>query len=336
MSRRRLLIRLLYSFALLCAALVTVGIVLLLESKDRIFDQSVARVDTVEETDVAFPVSVNIHTKKIVEDPAVNDFFTETLANSTESEYNWWNQMAALLFANDWYQNLASPVSRIVVIWPGERKEEVTKHIGDVLRWSEEDREDFQLLMDTAPPVLTEGKYFPGQYVTHRYATPHDVADTIYTSLEDEVFSRYTNEVAAQVPLEDALIIASLIEREASSFSNMREVSGVIWNRLFIDMPLQLDATLQYVRGSKTYEPAWWPVVRPRDKFIDSPYNTYQNEGLPPAPIASPSTEAILAALNPIQTECLFYFHTDDGGYYCSETYEEHVQKLRSLYGRGK
>tara|TARA_B100000508_G_scaffold59047_1_gene45828 strand:- start:5383 stop:6351 length:969 start_codon:yes stop_codon:yes gene_type:complete len=322
----------------LCVVLATTGIVVLLESKNKIFDSAVAKMEqTKTETGVtSFPVSVNVYTQEIVEHPAINSFFGDTLALNDSSENNWWNQMAALLFSRDWYQNLASPVSRIVVIWPGERKEEATKNIGDVLRWSNDDRQTFQLLMDANSPIMNEGKYFPGQYVTHRYATPQDMVDVIYNSFESEVLSRYTPEVEAQVPLKEALIIASLIEREASSFTNMREVSGVIWNRLFDEMPLQLDATLQYVRGSKPYESAWWPAVRPRDKFIESAYNTYQNEGLPPAPIANPSTEAILAALNPVRTECVFYFHTDEGDYYCSKTYEEHVSKLRSLYGRGK
>ena len=83
--------------------------------------------------------------------------------------------------------------------------------------------------------------------------------------------SRYTDEIKLQVPLENALVIASLLEREAHDFTDMRYISGVIWNRLFIDMPLQLDATLQYARGSRTSESRWWPKIVPRDKFIESP-----------------------------------------------------------------
>lgn len=336
MTRRSGIFRLLYSFVILCAILATIGIVLLLESKDQIFDRSIAR-NTVEEVEIeAFPVSVNVHTKEIIEDPAFDAFFSNTLANNESSENNLWNQMAALLFSHDWYQNLASPVSRIVVIWPGERKEEIAKNIGDVLRWNDTDKEAFMEIIDSSSPIISDGKYFPDQYVTHRYATPNDVASEILSTFETRILSRYTDDVAEQVPLEDALVIASLIEREANTFENMREVSGVIWNRLFMDMPLQLDATLQYVRGSSPYESKWWPAVRPRDKFLESPYNTYQNEGLPPAPIANPSTEAIIAALNPIQTNCVYYFHTEDGSYHCSETYEDHVEKLRSIYGRGK
>lgn len=307
---------------------------LLLKSKILIFEQTTKRSESSRTAD-PFPVSVNAFEQTIVEDPLVDQYYRQHLATDSGSTDRWWNQFAAVFATRSWYQHLASPVSRIIVVWPGERKEEIANNIGDVLRWDAADRAEFIHLMDTSKPALPEGKYFPGQYTTHRYATPQDVVNTLRESFETAVLDRYTPEVQAQVPLEDALIIASLIEREASDFGNMREVSGVIWNRLFIEMPLQLDATLQYARGSRPTEPSWWPAVRPQDKFLASPYNTYEHVGLPPTPIANPSTEAIIAALNPVMTDCLYYFHTERGGYHCSKTYEEHVGKLRSLYGRG-
>jgi UPF0755 protein len=230
---------------------------------------------------------------------------------------------------------MGSPVSRIIVIWPGERKEEVAKNVGGVLRWTATDRQKFIDLVDNTDPILTEGKYYPGHYVTHRRATPEEIATMIYEEFSTEILDRYTEEVREVVPLEDAIVIASLLEREASDFNNMREISGVIWNRLFIDMPLQLDATLQYARGSRSYETRWWPRVVPQDKFIDSPFNTYQNKDLPPGAISNVSSESILAALNPIKTNCIYYFHSKNREYYCSTTYEEHVEKLRAVYGRG-
>lgn len=101
-------------------------------------------------------------------------------------------------------------------------------------------------------------------------------------------------------------------------------------------MPLQLDATLQYAKGSRASEKEWWPVPKPADKYLKSPFNTYANKGLPPAPIANPSAASVLAALNPVPTDCYYYFHADNAEYYCSKTYEEHVRKLRAVFGRGK
>lgn len=335
MSVNQILIRSIFSLSIICTVGVMVGIIFLTESKTIIFNNVSPEYKEKPEVIEPFPVSVNIHTEVIDSNPEVDNYFYNTLASAPEDKKHWWNQVAAVFSSKAWYQNLASPISRIIVIWPGERKEEIAKNVGDVLGWSKDDRAKFISLIDNTPPLLTEGKYFPGQYVAHKKATPEDIYQTIVDKFSTEILQRYTPEVEAWVPLQDALIIASLLEREASDFNNMREVSGVIWNRIFIDMPLQLDATLQYVKGSAANEKKWWPIVRPQDKYLKSPYNTYSNKGLPPTPIANPSAEAVLAALNPIQTECLYYFHTSKGEYYCSKTYEEHVQNLKAIYGKG-
>lgn len=329
------LVRTLTSLVIILTIAAVIGIVLLVQSKQHIISYAEKKAAEAElATFVPFPVSVDVATKTIIDNPTVTDYYSNSLAVAPRKEDNWWNQVAALFGSKQWYQNLASPVGRIITIWPGQRKEEVAKDVGDVLNWDKEQRTEFKQLVDASEPVILEGKYFPGQYVAHRGATPADIQSLLAESFQTEVLNRYTPEVAAKVPLTDTLIIASLLEREASDFENMREISGVIWNRLFTDMPLQLDATLQYVKGSSPSQPKWWPLVRPSDKYLDSPFNTYKNKGLPPAPIANPSAEAILAALNPKVTDCLFYFHSKKA-YYCSPTYEEHVKKLRAIYGRG-
>ena len=331
---RKILIRGLYGIILLLCILTTAGIGLLLESKKFVFENTASEENSVEVIDSSpFPVSVDPVARTIIETDLLGNHIYETLAQEEEEQNTWQSKVVAFLFERDWYQNLASPVSRIVVIWPGERKEEVVKGIGDVLRWNAEQRNTFTALIEESEPALSEGKFYPGEYIAHRGATPEEVALMIQEKFNTDILNRYTSEVEAQVPLEDALIIASLLEREARDFENMREISGVIWNRLFIDMPLQLDATLQYARGGTTK--SWWPAVKPADKYVKSAYNTYANEGLPPGPIANPSAAAVLAALNPLSTDCLYYFHDAEANYYCSETYEEHVQKLRAMYGRG-
>jgi len=314
--------------------IIILSLTILIKSKEHIFAWANNYVEN-QRKNSPFPVGVNIASKVIIDNPEVNIFYSETLSGSPTSKDRWWNKTAAVLSNKTWYQNLASPVSRIVVIWPGERKEEIAKNIGDILRWNREDRNAFLELVDSTEPIITDGKYFPGQYVTRLDATPDEVKQLISERFQAEILNRYTAKVSDQVPLTDALIIASLLEREAGDFYNMREVSGVIWNRLFINMPLQLDATLQYVKGSDLNEPKWWPAIRPADKFLKSPFNTYQNKNLPPSPIANSSAEAILAALNPIITDCLYYFHSIKGEYSCSATYEEHVAKLKIVYGQG-
>jgi len=314
----------------LVAAIVGVSIsaLIVIESKQQVYKATSAPISV-----TPFPVSVDPSNATITAPFMVEEFYSEYIASDTSN--SWLSKVAAVLQTNQIYQQLASPVSRIIVVWPGERSEEVTKNIGDVLRWDASQRAEFVTLMDANEFDFSQGFIPPGKFVTHRSASPADIADLLKEEFKTTVSDRYTDEVAAYITLDETLVIASLIEREARDFENMREVSGVIWNRIFIDMPLQLDASLQYAKANNPYEPNWWPAVRPADKFIDSPFNTYQNKGLPPEPIANPSVDAIVAALNPYTTECVYYFHSRTREYYCSVTYEEHVRKLQEVYGTG-
>lgn len=333
---QKFLIRVAYSLVLLFCVLATAGIGTLLETKQLVYDNNTIERNAEEIGVEPFPVSVDPVAQTIVSEDLLHTEVFDTLAQEQAESESFTSKIVAFFFKREWYQNLASPVSRILVIWPGERKEEVAKNIGDILRWDAAQRTEFIRLISVAEPTIGEGKFYPGQYVAHREATPEEVATLIHDKFTTDVLNRYTKEVEAQVPIHDALTIASLLEREASDFENMREVSGVIWNRLFINMPLQLDATLQYARAGKATEKNWWPTPKPADKFIDSPYNTYAYKGLPPGPISNASAAAILAALNPYPTDCLYYFHDADGGYHCSVTYEEHVANLKLQYGRGR
>lgn len=286
-------------------------------------------------TEEPFPVGVDVARQEITELPHVEEFFTEHTDQKEHKKTAWIQKALGKLALSGLYQNLASLSERILVIQPGERKEQIASHFGKILGWSAEDQKRFLELVTTTNPVVAEGKFFPGTYSVKRGATPEEVAWIILDTFNKKVFDHYSDDVAAKVPLRDALTIASLLEREAYSFDDMREISGVIWNRLFAGMKLQIDATLQYAKGTNSAK-TWWPTPVPKDKYINSSYNTYLHEGLPPAPIANPSVAAILAALNPIKTDCMYYFHDKDSAFHCAATYEEHVALLKTYYGRGK
>jgi hypothetical protein len=283
---------------------------------------------------MSFPVSIDPKNKTITDDPRLYEFISSELASNHTPSRRTQSLFAIateIFFTHHWYQQLASPISRTIVIYSGQRTEEVSANFAKILRWTTAEREQFHTLVSALPPHFLDGTLYPGRYVVERESSPETVAEQILTAFNAAVSTRYTSEIEAIIPLTDTLIIASLIEREAYDFADMRIISGIIWNRLFINMPLQIDASLQYIRGSEPSE-KWWPVPRPADKFLNSPFNTYQNKGLPPAPIANPSIDAIVAALNPIATDCLFYFHTNDGTFYCTETYEEHVTLLKEKF----
>lgn len=293
-----------------------------------------SETEIVEFKSIGFPISVDPLKKEINEDPRLASFINNNLAIETvnRKQKNLFDKFLVQISTWDLYQNLASPSSRTLVIYSGERKEEVAKNFSDILKWSYAEKENFLNLITETDPKISEGKFFPGHYTVTVKESPEKVSALINEQFSENILDNYSETLAQKVPLKDAIIIASLLEREAYDFSDMREISGIIWNRLFIDMPLQLDATLQYVKANNPYEPKWWPIVKPADKYLTSAFNTYQNKGLPPAPIANVSKEAVVAALNPSTTECLFYFHGKNKQFYCSKTYEEHVRKLRAVY----
>jgi cell division protein YceG involved in septum cleavage len=333
-------------FAVLGFSLPIIAIVLYFIHVTNTFALQDADVRPIEEgsltqSPLPFPVGVDAEEKTIAELPHVEEFLSKELSRTTEEHPNgppvsFLRKAVAKLALLDWYQSLASAgSSRILVIQPGERKEQIAMNFAKILKWNEETKREFLVTVISSDPVLLEGTFAPGTYVVTGDAQPSDIAPLISNRFNEEIVSRYPRDVATKVPLHDALTIASLIEREAYDFEDMRYIAGVIWNRLFIDMNLQIDATLQYAKGTDAPK-TWWPKPVPNDKYIDSPYNTYQNSGLPPTPIANPSVDAILAALNPRETECLYYFHDMDSKFHCSKTYEEHVALLKKFYGRGK
>ncbi|MCP5208962.1 MAG: endolytic transglycosylase MltG [Hahellaceae bacterium] len=123
----------------------------------------------------------------------------------------------------------------------------------------------------------------------------------------------------------DALILASLIERETSVGAERGTISSVFHNRLNVGMKLQTDPTVIYALGE-----AYDGNIRRSDLRVDSPYNTYRYRGLPPTPIAMPGKDSILAALNPAQTKYIFFVAKGDGHHQFSETLQEHNRAVQN------
>ena len=285
-----------------------------------------------------FPVSVDPELQIIIEDPEIEALLAEepqTLTAATGSLEHIFIWLATKVAALPAYSLISGSDQRFVTIHPGYREEEVVRAFGNALGWTQKERSAFLKQVYTNPPVLNEGQFQPGTYSVSTMMTPDEVQVMIYDRFTKEILERYSTTTAARVPLEDALIIASLIEREAGGWHDMRDISGILWNRLFNNMNLQIDATLQYAKATGR-NGSWWPKPVPDDKYIKSKYNTYRNPGLPPAPIANPSVAAVVAALNPKKTDCMFYFHDSQGRFHCSPTYEGHVALLKKHYGRGK
>ena len=287
-----------------------------------------------------FPVTVDPKNEVITESPEVNAQLASGpafLMAASGVVGDLLASIATAISSTPWYESLAAVVpvtsERVVTIDPGYRREQVVRSFGDALGWSDKERQTFL----ASSTELSEGKFLPGAYVVAPHTTPTQAQALLTERLQERILAHYPASVAAVVPLDEALTIASMIERETSDRADMRIISGIIWNRLFSNMKLQIDATVQYAKVEvKGGSNGWWPAVHPRDLSLKSPYNTYVNAGLPPGPIASPSVAAVLAALNPKQTTCLFYFHDTTKTLHCSDTYEQHVALLKHYFGQGK
>ena len=179
-----------------------------------------------------------------------------------------------------------------------------------------------------APQFRGEGFLFPDTYEIPKDYTAKQICDLMYKRT-DEMISPGLRERAKEKNLTVyALVtIASMVEREAKFKEDQEPIAAVILARLQKDMPLQIDATVQYALGENK------PELTVADTRIDSPYNTYIRKGLPPGPVGSPGIEAVRAVLAAEPGEYLYYVAQPDGHHIFTKTYEEHRTEVEKIYG---
>lgn len=166
-----------------------------------------------------------------------------------------------------------------------------------------------------------EGYLFPETYEIKQGATEQEIVEKMLAQFQKEWKPEWTEKVKAyNLTIDQAVNLASIVEREVTVDKERPIVAGVYYNRMREKWPLQADATVQFILGKQrdrlTYE----------DLKIDDPYNTYTNPGLPPGPIASPGRASLEAVANPEQHDYFFYVTKKDGTmeHYFSKTLKEH------------
>lgn len=229
------------------------------------------------------------------------------------------------LTTNELAQELTQGTNDIWVTIPeGWRREEIAQSLG------EQELENFSPEEFLNLTTGQEGQLFPDTYLVPREMSTQQFVELLTQTFERKVGDGLAEEIETSAyDFEDALVMASIVEREGRGAEQMRLVAGVLWNRIELGMPLQADATLQYVKGYDTQEDNWWPTPLAADRQLNSVFNTYQHPGLPPAPIASPGVDAIRAALHPAQTSYLYYLHDAEGEIHYANTLEEHNANVR-------
>jgi UPF0755 protein len=176
-----------------------------------------------------------------------------------------------------------------------------------------------------------EGLFFPDTYLFHRGSSDLAVYRRAYRALKRHLQAEWDargKDVPYRGPYE-ALIMASIIEKETGRAAEREQIGGVLVNRLRIGMRLQADPTVIYGLGA-TFD----GNLRKIHLLEDGPYNTYTRVGLPPTPIAMPGLASLRAAVRPIKTEALYYVSRGDGTSHFSRNIEEHNRAV-SKYQRG-
>ena len=164
-----------------------------------------------------------------------------------------------------------------------------------------------------------EGYLFPDTY----FFMPGQDTDAILGAFANN-FATHIATIQHQLdafghPFSDVITMASLLEREAPDSYNRRIIAGILWKRISLGMPLQVDAVFPYIIGKSSLNLTY------ADLATLSPYNTYINLGLPPGPIGNPSLDSILAAVTPIETNYLYYLSDTNGAFHYSATYGQQL-----------
>lgn len=225
-------------------------------------------------------------------------------------------------------------ISAIIAKKTNQKEEEIWKQLND---------EAFiKGLMAKYPDLLTteiwaknikyplEGYLFPATYSYYEEKPTLEAIISVMLDKTESVVKAYQTEIERdKLTIHQFLTMSSLIEEEATKNVDRKKIASVFYNRIEQGMPLQTDPTVLYALGEHKDR------VYYKDLEVDSPYNTYQNVGLPPGPIANAGTVSMEAALHPDDTDYLYFLASKDGKVYFSKSLNEH-NELKAKYITGE
>jgi hypothetical protein len=185
----------------------------------------------------------------------------------------------------------------------------------------------FDFVMERPPGTSMEGFLLPGAYTLQNETTAEDFRNMLLEAFAANISPQMRADAAAQgVSFYQALIVASIVQREVRGPETQKLVASVYYNRLRDGNRLASTVPIQYALGAAGN---WWPRVSGSALETETPYNTYTRPGLPPTPVDNPGISAIVAAVYPAQTD--YYYHTascDGSGEAFAVTYEEHLANV--------
>jgi UPF0755 protein len=215
----------------------------------------------------------------------------------------------------------------------------------DFLAYARTVPRDYAWQAEWPPDASSEGFLFPDTYELDAESTPADLVDLMLATFDARAAPEIESRLAGRMIFDlefgdyrsmtvyDVITLASIVEREAVVDEERPIIASVYYNRLdpaYVEetaLRLSSDPTVQYVKGYDPETGNWWnPMLPGEGQTIESPYNTFQVQGLPPGPICSPGLASILAVLNPSDTDYLYFHAIGDGSHVFASTLDEHLQ----------
>ncbi|MCK4386691.1 MAG: endolytic transglycosylase MltG [Candidatus Pacebacteria bacterium] len=282
-------------------------------------DFPVGAVITIEEGDTLKQIAADLKNQKVIKSPALFSGLAKVLMNGKG------------VMAGSYFFEKKSSVG--LIVWKtikghyGITPTKVTfvegatvYDVADIMqkKFPKFDKEEFLKIAREE-----EGFLFPDTYYFLPNVTPHSVARAMRDNFNKKILEIAEKIEESGRTLKEIVIMASLLEKEARTLKSKQMISGILWKRIEIGMPLQVDAVFPYINGKNTYQ------LSLKDLKIDSPYNTYKHKGLPIGPIANPSLWSLLAAVTPVDSNYLFYLSDRSGNMYYAADFEEHKRNKR-------
>ncbi|MBI3337354.1 MAG: endolytic transglycosylase MltG [Candidatus Staskawiczbacteria bacterium] len=178
---------------------------------------------------------------------------------------------------------------------------------------------EFDFLKEKPKDIGIEGYFFPDTYNVSLEAKAEDIIKLVLSNFNKKLNAGLREQIISQnKKVFEVITMASIIEKEVRTTDDKKIVADILWKRLEVGMPLQVDATINYITDKNH------SGVAIKDTQIDSPYNTYKYRGLPRGPISNPGMDSILAAIYPTESKYWYYLSSSDGKTIFSKTFAEH------------
>lgn len=278
---------------------------------------------SVEQGDTLSSISADLKSKGVIKSELAFEIATRLVANDKSimsGDYFFEEPRNVFSVSNRMVKGIYGLTPIKITIFEGLTAVEIADFVAE--KFSEFDKNEFIKLVKESEK---EGYLFPDTYLFLPNIKATDVIKAMENNFYKQIATIQGEISASGMELKDIIIMASILEEEARTSETRKIISGILWNRIDIGMPLQVDAVFPYIIGKNTYQ------VTLEDLKTDSPYNTYKYAGLPYGPISNPGLDSILATVTPIDTNYLYYLSDRKGNMYYSVDYEGHL-KNKALY----